>query len=118
VGKEVQLPEAEVSAPQLSWLARAVPLHNAAAVSGYYLAIFGLAPLVGVVLGPLALTLGVIGLHHELREPEVRGGNHAMFAIVLGVLETIFNWSIALTLLTLHLIGFIDLSQVFAAEAG
>lgn len=112
----VQLPDA--SAPRLTWFARAVPLHNATAVSGYYLAIFGLAPLVGLVLGPLALTLGVVGLHHALREPEVRGGNHAMFAIVLGVLETVFNWSITLTLLTLHVIGFLDLSQVFASGPG
>lgn len=103
--------------PQLSWLARAVPLQNATAVSAYYLAIFGLAPLVGLVLGPLALVLGMIGLYHSLQKPEVRGGYHAVFAVVMGVVETVFNWSIALTLLTLHVLNFLDLSVLFSTSS-
>lgn len=104
------------AAPRLSWLARAVPLHNASAVSAYYMAIFGLAPLAGLVLGPLALVLGMIGLHRALLKPEVRGGYHAIFAVVLGVFETVFQWSIALTLLTLHVLNFLDLSVLFSAS--
>jgi hypothetical protein len=113
---QAEVASSEEAPPQLSWLARAVPLHNASAVSAYYLAIFGLAPLVGLVLGPLALVLGMIGLFHALQQPEVRGGYHAIFAVVLGVVETVFNWSIALTLVTLHVLNFLDLSVLFSAS--
>ena len=84
------MPEPERRA---DFVSRWFPQGNMAAICGYYFGIFGLAPLVGALLGPLAFSLGVIGLWRAIAEPEARGGKHAVFAIIAGFLETVLNWS-------------------------
>lgn len=79
--------------PPAGWLARWFPHRNPPAVSGYYFGIFGLAPVVGALLGPMAFSLGVIGLWRAIEDPDARGGNHAVFAIIAGFLETVLNWA-------------------------
>jgi hypothetical protein len=50
-------------------------------------------PFLGLVLGPLAVVLGVLGRRREQREPSERGAGQAMAAIVLGALTLITNWA-------------------------
>jgi hypothetical protein len=68
-----------------------VPWQNPAAVYSYYVALAGLTPVLGTVLGPAAVLTGVVGLIRRRRRPEVHGANFAFAGIVLGILELLFN---------------------------
>jgi hypothetical protein len=50
-----------------------------------------MTPILGVLLGPVAMLLGVIGALRYRRRPEVVGLNFAAAGIVLGALDTLFN---------------------------
>jgi len=62
-----------------------IPAGNPCALTGYYVAVFSLIPGL-VILSPVALTLGVIGLVKRIKKPEVRGMAHALVAIILGLM--------------------------------
>ena len=64
------------------------PYRNPTSLFAYYLGIFGLIPPLGVVLGPLAIILGVLGLRAAGRAPEVKGAGHSWTGMVLGALDT------------------------------
>lgn len=63
-----------------------IPYKNGAALAGYYVSIGALIPIVGLVLGPVAIVLGVLGVRARNRNPAVHGLAHAWVAIVLGTL--------------------------------
>lgn len=73
-----------------------IPTRNPQALVGYYCAIFGLVPLVGLPLSIAAVALGVSGLRRVRRDPNVRGTAHAWVAIVLGSVATVL-WGGAIT---------------------
>lgn len=92
-------------------VARVIPYHNKTALIGYYCAIFSLIPAVvfpfvmftdrafpeefgylnlvlpiaGVVLGGLAVVLGIVGLVHARNNRRAGGGGHAGTALFLGL---------------------------------
>jgi hypothetical protein len=76
-----------------------VPRQNPAAVYAYAVAVAGITPVLGAVLGPVAVVLGAFGWVHYKRRPEVEGINFAVGGIVLGTLDAILNlaglWCIA-----------------------
>lgn len=61
-----------------------IPYKNVPALAAYYLAIFSLIPLIGMVLGLAALVLGIVGLKKAARQPEVKGKVHAWVGIIVG----------------------------------
>lgn len=63
-----------------------IPYKNVPALIGYYLGVFSLIPILGMVLAPAAFILGIVGLHARKKQPEVKGTAHAWVAIVLGSL--------------------------------
>jgi hypothetical protein len=65
-----------------------VPYKNPAALVGYYLSIFSCIPLIGLVLGPTSIFLGIRGLIQVSRDPQRKGTVHAWIAIVLGLIGT------------------------------
>ncbi len=67
------------------------PWTNAVAVYGYRCAVYGIIPIVGLVLGPLAFIGGLIGRYRYFADPSVEGRSQARAAIVLGAIETVFN---------------------------
>jgi hypothetical protein len=67
------------------------PWKNPAAVYAYAVSLAALTPVVGVVLGLVAIVLGLVGLWRRRRWPEVQGANFALAGIVLGALNTLFN---------------------------
>jgi hypothetical protein len=75
------------------------PWTNPAAVYAYAASLIGMAPVLGVLFGPAAVLLGLVGLARRWGRPEVDGTNFAVAAIVLGALDTAFNvaglWLIA-----------------------
>jgi len=61
-----------------------IPYKNVPALIAYYLGIFSLLPCIGIVLGPPAVILGIIGLVKKKQNPAVKGTLHAIIGIVLG----------------------------------
>jgi hypothetical protein len=61
-----------------------IPYKNAKALTAYYLGVFSLIPCLGIILGPIAIILGFLGLAHAKKHPEARGQAHAIVGIVLG----------------------------------
>lgn len=68
-----------------------IPYKNMPALAGYYVAVFSLIPCASLLLGPLAVVLGVVGLRRAREQPIARGRVHAWVAIVLGALTLAGN---------------------------
>jgi len=73
-----------------------IPYKNPKALIAYYLGIFGLIPCLGLILGPAAIVLGIMGLRYKATYPRAKGTAHAIVGIVLGSLETLANWGVIL----------------------
>lgn len=67
------------------------PWKNPAAVYAYAVALAALVPFLGLVLGPIAVLLGVTGLIHRRLRPKIHGTNFAVAAIILGTLNSLLN---------------------------
>lgn len=72
-----------------------IPYKNPKALLSYYLGLFSLLPLVGLVLGITAVILGTKGLKVAKEFPEVRGQVHAWIGIVMGTVGTLL-WALLL----------------------
>jgi hypothetical protein len=66
-----------------------IPYRNTMALVAYYLGVFGLIPGVGILLGPLALILGILGLRDFMTRENAGGIGHAVTGIVLGVIAIV-----------------------------
>lgn len=67
------------------------PWRNRPAVYSYVVSLYGLVPLLGLVLGPVAVLLGILGWRRYRKQPDVRGSNFAGAGIVLGLIGLTFN---------------------------
>jgi hypothetical protein len=67
--------------------AKVVPYRNGAALGAYYCGVFGLIPVLGFVLGPIAFILGIIGLMKAKKNPKAHGTGHAIAGIILGIVD-------------------------------
>ena len=68
-----------------------IPLRNGMALAAYYCGVFSFIPCFGVVLGPLAVIFGFIGLGRAKKHPEAKGKGHSIAGIVCGGLTTLAN---------------------------
>jgi hypothetical protein len=76
---------------------------NRTAAWAWRLSVFGLIPGAGLLLGPLALLLGVVARRRGKRDPAFTANHLAAAAIILGGLLTITTWlGLALMLLGLR----------------
>jgi hypothetical protein len=66
-----------------------IPYKNGLALGSYYTGVFSLIPGVGLVLGPIALVLGIMGFKYANKHPTARGKAHAVVGIILGLLNVI-----------------------------
>jgi hypothetical protein len=66
-----------------------IPYRNGQALAAYYCGVFSLIPCVGLILGPIALIMGILGLRYSKLHPAAKGGGHAIAGIVLGLLVLI-----------------------------
>jgi hypothetical protein len=66
-----------------------IPYKNGRALAAYYLGVFSLIPCLGLLLGPAAFVLGVLGLRYVSAHPTAKGTGHAIAGIVLGGLTTL-----------------------------
>jgi hypothetical protein len=65
--------------------------NNPRAMTAYRFAIYGLIPVAGLLLGPMALALGLAGWRHARQNPDRQGVGHAVTAVILGALEVLTN---------------------------
>ncbi|MFA6045800.1 MAG: hypothetical protein WC718_12525 [Phycisphaerales bacterium] len=79
-------------------VATVIPYRNKAALVGYYVSIGSLIPGLGLLLGPAAMVLGVMGIKRVRAEPKVRGTAHAIVALVLGSITTLGYWGLVVGL--------------------
>lgn len=77
--------------PKRTGFTRFVPPRNGRALIGYYFAIASLIPILGVVLGPIAVFNGVEGLNHARRFPKHGGRAHGIVAVTLGSVTCVAN---------------------------
>lgn len=66
-----------------------IPIGNGMSLAAYYCGVFSLIPGVALVLGPLAIIFGFMGLSRAKQYPEVKGKGHSIAGIVLGGLTTL-----------------------------
>src|SRR5947209_807389 len=67
------------------------PWKNPAAVYAYAVALAGMTPILGLLLGPAAVVLGLIGRVRLRRNPEIKGQSFIRAGIVLGTLDFLVN---------------------------
>ena len=77
--------------PKRTGFTRFVPPRNGRALIGYYFAIASLIPILGVVLGPIAIFNGLEGLNHARRFPKHGGRAHGIVAVTIGSLTCVAN---------------------------
>jgi hypothetical protein len=66
-----------------------IPYKNPLALASYYVGVFSLIPCAGLILGPIALVLGILGYRRRAQDPRLHGTGHAIAGIVLGTLTTL-----------------------------
>jgi hypothetical protein len=71
-----------------------IPYKNPQALTSYYLGVFSLIPLLGLLLGCVAVPLGIIGLRKRKTMPQIRGTAHAWVGIILGGLSVLGHLAI------------------------
>jgi hypothetical protein len=64
-----------------------IPYKNLRALFSYYAGIGALIPVLGLLLAPVAMILGILGLLYRRDHPEAKGTAHAIVGIVLGTLS-------------------------------
>jgi hypothetical protein len=72
-----------------------IPYHNGLALAAYYCGVFSIVPGIALILGPVAIGLGIGGMRRVSRNPEIKGTGHAITGIVLGSLTSLINWGFA-----------------------
>ncbi len=66
-----------------------IPYKNAKALMSYYCGVFSLIPCVGIVLGPIAILLGILGFSYAKKHPKASGKAHAIVGIILGTIVVV-----------------------------
>jgi Domain of unknown function (DUF4190) len=72
-----------------------IPYKNPSALAAYYCGVFSLIPALGLLLGPIAVVLGIRGLGFVKENPMAKGTAHAITGIVLGSISSLFNYGAA-----------------------
>lgn len=78
-----------------------IPYKNGRALVAYYLGVFSLIPCLGLLIGPGALVLGILGLRYAKANPTAKGTGHAIAGIILGGLTTLGNWGFLLVMVVM-----------------
>jgi len=66
-----------------------IPYKNGPALIAYYLGIFSLLPVIGLVLAIPAVILGIMGLKKRSANPVIKGAAHAWIGIIMGGIFTV-----------------------------
>lgn len=61
-----------------------IPYKNPKALASYYCGVFSVIPCIGLILGPIAIIFGVLGLKYRKTHETAGGTAHAWLGICLG----------------------------------
>ncbi len=86
------------TAPRDEPLSGLIPYKNPAALVGYYLGLFSCLPVLGLVMGPVGIVLGIRGLKARAADASSKGAAHAWIAIVCGTIGTLINLFIVIVM--------------------
>jgi hypothetical protein len=78
-----------------------IPYKNPKALAAYYCGVFSLVPILGLLLGPIALIFGILGMLSVSRHPSAKGTGHAIAGIILGFLTMTANWALGIYILSI-----------------
>ena len=71
-----------------------IPYKNPHALTAYYLGLFSIIPVIGLILGGIALPLGISGLKKRKQNPAIRGSVHAWIGIIGGGLSVLVHLAV------------------------
>jgi hypothetical protein len=71
-----------------------IPYKNPMGLIAYYLGVFSFIPCVGLLLGPAALILGILGVRASKANSRAGGTGHAISGIVMGALTSLLNYGV------------------------
>ncbi len=72
-----------------------IPYKNGRALAAYYCGVFSLIPGLGLLLGPIAALLGLLGLLYVRKHPTAKGTGHAIAGIVFFIVTLLEHAGIA-----------------------
>ncbi len=78
-----------------------IPYKNGLALAAYYCGVFSLIPCAGLLLGPAALILGILGMRYVKAHPTAKGTGHAIAGIIMGSLTTLGNYGCIIALMVM-----------------
>ena len=78
-----------------------IPYKNPKALASYYLGIFSLIPIIGLLLAIVAIALGILGFRDRNRNPRIKGTAHAIVGVSLGVFSLIAHLAVLIALIVL-----------------
>jgi hypothetical protein len=82
-----------------------IPYKNPMGLMAYYAGVFALIPCVGLVLGPAAFILGILGIRYANKYPTAGGKGHAIAGIVLGALVVLGHFGVILFLVLMGILN-------------
>jgi hypothetical protein len=77
-------------------IAAIIPYKNPKSLVAYYTGVFSLIPILGLVLGPIALIFGILAIRYRQQRPTAGGMGHAITGIVLGSLTTLGHLAVVI----------------------
>jgi hypothetical protein len=104
------------SAGERKVIQHVLPTRNHAALVAYYCSIFALVPVAGLILGPVAIAYGILGLDRGRMLPRNIGYGHALFALVAGIIGSIISFGMAAALAVVMLVNYMGGSWPFPPE--
>ncbi len=72
---------------------QSVDARGRSAVRAYLVSLYALIPVVGLLLGPLALVMGLLAWLRGRRDPAFKGKSLCKAAVLLGSLLTVTQWA-------------------------
>ncbi len=80
-----------------------IPYRNPKALAAYYLGLFALIPVVGLLTAPFAVVFGILGVQVARRDSNAKGTIHALIGILFGLVAvTCSSALLYLTFLSKH----------------
>jgi len=77
-------------------IATIVPWKNPFALASYYCGVFSVIPVLGFLLGPIALVLGILGLRARAKSGAAHGLAHALVGVIAGGISTVAHYGVLL----------------------
>ena len=105
-----QISDAAISCPHCGYIQEKgdatcgiIPYKNPPALIAYYLGLFSLIPCLGLLLAPIAIILGILGLKKKKKTPIIKGQVHAWIGIICGFVFGILWLTLAVGFLILNI---------------